>query len=216
MRWMYLLMLVPALTDLIETGRYPASAREWVTEVVAGAVIGVLVRKVRMEHLAVLALSRCDMLTGLWNRRAFEEAIQDECERARRSRQPLSLVYMDLDNFKQVNDRHGHDAGDRILQQLASGVSQVTRSRVDRGFRVGGDEFAVLFPGSKAGQARAAMRRIREHCARLDPLWVGGPLGVSAGIVELDARETTVDFVRRADDAMYREKSSRGSRGGQA
>ncbi len=206
--WMYLLIAVPTLTDMIETGRVPESPREWITEVVAGAVIAMLVRKVLKEHLAVLALARSDALTGLWNRRAFEEAIEDECLRARRSRQPLSLVYIDLNSFKQVNDRGGHGAGDLVLQQLAAGIRLAVRARVDRGFRIGGDEFALLLPGSSAGQARAVVMRIRDYCARTDPVWVGGPLDISAGIVGLEAQESVSDFVRRADSTMYVNKQS--------
>jgi diguanylate cyclase (GGDEF)-like protein len=201
--WMYLLIGVPMLTDVIETGRLPASVREWVTEVVAGAVIAALVHKVRAAHKAALALSRIDVLTGLWNRRAFDEAIEDDCVRARRSGQPLSLVYIDLDNFKQVNDRDGHQAGDRVLQEMAAAVGDVIRARVDRGFRLGGDEFAILLPGSRAGQAEAVVNRISEHCARASPLWGGGHLGISAGVVELGRREHAIEFVKRADETMY-------------
>jgi diguanylate cyclase (GGDEF)-like protein len=207
--WLYLLAAVPALTDLIETGRLPAQPREWVTEVVAGLVIAVLVHKVRKAYLAVLSLARSDALTGLWNRRAFEEAIEDECVRARRAGQPLSLVYIDLDNFKQINDRAGHDEGDLVLKQLAAAIRHCVRARVDRGFRLGGDEFALLLPGSSAEEAEAVVTRINEHCARADPVWCGGPLGLSAGIVELGSEEGPTEFVRRADDAMYRKKGSR-------
>jgi len=207
--WLYLLAAVPILTERIETGRLPGSPREWITEVVAGAVIAALVRKVRADHLALLALSRSDMLTGLWNRRAFEQAIADECARARRSGRPLSLVYIDLDNFKLVNDREGHQQGDRMLQHLAAAIRHVVRVRVDRGFRIGGDEFALILPGSAAGQANAVVQRIRTRCAEADPAWVNGLLGISAGIVELEAGEDAEAFVRRADEAMYRTKRAR-------
>jgi len=210
---MYLLVGVPLLTDLVETGELPGSAREWITEVVAGVLIALLVRKIRQEHFAVIALSRTDALTGLWNRRAFEEAVRDDCVRARRAMQPLSLVYIDLDNFKHVNDRAGHDAGDLVLRQLADGIRHAVRARVDRGFRVGGDEFAVLLPGSSAAQAEAVVTRIGEHCARAAPAWVDGPLGISAGIVELEPDEVASEFVRRADRAMYRRKQAAASPG---
>ncbi len=209
LRWMYVLMVVPVLTDLVETGRLPVTPREWLTELVLGTLIALLVRKVRQEHMAVLALARSDALTGLSNRRSFAEAIEDECVRATRTRQPLSLVYIDLDNFKQINDGAGHDAGDRVLQQLGAAISHAIRMRIDGGFRIGGDEFAVLLPGTPAGQADGVVTRIRAHCAEADPLWVGGPLGISAGIVELAAGETADAFVHRADEAMYRHKQSR-------
>ena len=209
--WVYFLVAVPFLTDLLETGRLPVSLREWVTEAAAGAVIAVLVRKVRKEYFAVLRLARSDPLTGLWNRRAFEETIEDECARARRSQQPLSLIYIDLDNFKQINDRAGHDAGDLVLQQLATAIRHVVRAGVDRGFRLGGDEFALLLPGSLAEQAEPVVTRIREHCARSAPVWVGGPLGITAGIVELEPQESASDFMRRADAAMYLRKQVPGA-----
>jgi diguanylate cyclase (GGDEF)-like protein len=213
MRWMYLLVAVPALSDLVETGRLPATPREWVTEIVAGAVIGVLVHRVRKEHCAVLALSRSDVLTGLWNRRAFEEAVEVECARAERSRQPLCLVYIDVDNFKQVNDRAGHHAGDRVLQQIGAAIRQAIRAHVDRGFRIGGDEFALLLPGSRAAEAEAAVTRISGEGVQSASAWAGEHLGLSAGIVEFNARESANEFVRRADDAMYRSKRSRGQGG---
>lgn len=170
-------------------------------------MIVALVRKLRKEQLALLALARSDGLTGLWNRRAFEEALEDECARARRSRQPLCLVYIDVDSFKQVNDRLGHEHGDRVLRQLAAAIERAARARVDRGFRIGGDEFAVLLPGSTAAQAHAIVARIREQCVQSDPAWAVGPLGISAGIVEFEPFETSQTFVRRADAAMYRAKS---------
>jgi diguanylate cyclase (GGDEF)-like protein len=182
---------------------------EWITEVCVGLVIALLVRKVRGKHLEVLALARVDALTGLWNRRAFEAAIEDDCARARRSRLPLSLVYIDLDNFKQVNDRAGHDVGDLVLQQLAAAIRHVVRARVDRGFRLGGDEFALLLPGSGPEEAAAVVARLSEHCARLDAVWSDGALAISAGVVALEARESASDFARRADEAMYRKKRSR-------
>jgi len=208
LRWLYLLTAVPFVTDLIETGRWPSVPREWLTEVTAGLVIALLVRKVRKQHAAVLGLARSDALTGMWNRLAYEEAVADECARARRTLQPLSLVYLDLDNFKQINDRKGHAAGDRVLQQLSAAIRAVVRARIDRGFRIGGDEFALLLPGSDAEQAQVVLNRIREHCSRSDPVWRAGSLRISAGVAEYRSHESTVDFATRADAAMYRMKQT--------
>jgi diguanylate cyclase (GGDEF)-like protein len=207
--WLYLLVAVPAMTDLIENGHWPQTPRQWITEIVAGVLIAVLVHKVRKEHCNVLALTRVDALTGLWNRRAFDEAIADECARKRRSGRPLSLVYIDLDNFKQINDQSGHATGDLVLQQLATAINHMIRARVDRAYRLGGDEFALLLPGSTAVQAEELMTRIRANCASLRPLWIGGLLGISAGIVEFQLQESLEEFVQRGDLAMYREKQSR-------
>jgi diguanylate cyclase (GGDEF)-like protein len=211
LRWLYSLVALPLLTDLIETGQWPAAPRQWVTEVVVGLAIAALVHRVRKEHATAQRLARSDGLTGLSNRRAFEEAIGHECARARRSHRPLSLVYIDVDNFKQINDRDGHHRGDQVLQQLAAAIGQAARARVDRGFRLGGDEFALLLPGSTAAQAELVVTRIREQCARSDPGWARGSLGLSVGIVEFDAQEAASTFVRRADAAMYRQKVPRGT-----
>ncbi len=208
--WLYLLVAAPLLSCLAETGTLPATPQAWLADILLGAMIAVLVHKVRKEHFDVLSLTRADSLTGLWNRRAFDEAIQNEVVRARRACQPLSLVYMDLDNFKQINDRAGHEAGDLVLRQLAKAMAEVGRAQVDRAFRVGGDEFVLLLPGSNAGQAECVLGRVKEHCSRADPVWVSGPLAISAGIVELEGQENARDFVRRADETMYQVKRARG------
>lgn len=209
--WLYLLAVIPVLTEVVETGGLPHSPRGWLTELAAGIIIAALVRKVLKEHHAAQTLARSDSLTGLANRHAFFEYIGAECARARRYRHSLSLAYIDLDQFKQVNDSAGHDAGDRVLRQLAAAIDHEVRARVDRGFRIGGDEFALVLPDSTAEQARRVIQRIRRHCAAADPVWIAGTLGISAGIVELQRGESAGDFVRRADEAMYREKRARGA-----
>jgi diguanylate cyclase (GGDEF)-like protein len=209
LRWLYGLVLLPVLTDMVETGRLAATPRQWITEIVAGLVIVALVHRVRKQHSIVVLLARIDGLTGLWNRRAFDDTVEDECAHARRSMQPLSLVYLDIDHFKLINDREGHARGDEVLQQLAAAIIHGARARVDRGFRIGGDEFALLLPGSTAAQAEAVIERVRNQCEQADAAWTDGPLGLCAGIVEFDRHETAASLVRRADAAMYRCKASR-------
>jgi diguanylate cyclase (GGDEF)-like protein len=207
-RWLYVLVVTPVLTDIIETGGWPKAPREWLTEVVVGLLIAALVRQVRKDHLAVLALSRSDALTGLGNRRAFADALEAECARARRSGQPLALIYIDLDHFKQVNDRDGHEQGDAVLRQLAAAISDGVRNRIDRGFRVGGDEFAVMLPGSTAESADVVLSRIQQHCIDQGGLWACAPLSISGGVAEFDGRETADALIRRADAAMYVRKTA--------
>lgn len=204
--WLYALAGVPIFTDLVETGRWPVLPREWLTEVVAGLVIIALVSRVHREHLALLALARHDPLTGLLNRGAFEESIDFECARARRSGQPLCLAFIDLDRFKQLNDSAGHRAGDLMLQQFAAELSGAVRAKIDRSFRVGGDEFALLLPGADAEQAATVIERVREHCLAAFPAWSTGTVGMSVGIVAFEPPESASDFVHRADAAMYRRK----------
>ena len=205
-RWSYLLATVPLLTDMAETGRFPVSPREWISELVAGLLIAVLVARARAQHLQVLALARTDPLTGLGNRRSFEAAIASECARAERLRQPLALVCFDLDRFKQVNDLAGHDEGDRVLKLLATALGQTMRANVDQCFRLGGDEFAMLLPASTAEQAQGVVTRVRENCFQADPVWTHRALGISAGIVEFESGEGPDNFLHRGDQAMYEHK----------
>lgn len=207
--WLYVLVPMPLLTDWLEGSSLPVSARGWITEIVGGIVIAALVAKVRRDQRVLEAWARTDGLTGLFNRRTFEAAIEVECARARRSHAPLSVVYLDIDQFKRVNDRAGHAAGDQVLRQVALAIRETIRTHLDAGFRLGGDEFALLLPSSTKGQAEAVVGRIRSFCALHDPLWAVGTLDFSAGIVEFDPGETAEELLRRSDAAMYRHKASR-------
>jgi len=207
--WLYALVPVPLITDWIENGALPASPRGWLTEVLGGLIIAALVAKVRRDQRALEALARSDGLTGLFNRRSFEAAIELECARARRSGAPLAVVYVDIDHFKGINDRFGHGAGDQVLRQFATAIGATIRAGVDGGYRLGGDEFALLLPASTKEQAEAVVDRIRSFCALHDPRWAVGAFDFSAGIVDFEAGETALALLTRSDAAMYVEKESR-------
>jgi diguanylate cyclase (GGDEF)-like protein len=216
--WLYALVPIPLLTDLIENGKFPASSREWLTEVIGGLVIALLVARVRRDRRALERLARVDGLTGLLNRRSFEAAIEIECTRARRTGQPLCVVYLDIDHFKKVNDRFGHAAGDQVLRQLAAGIQATVRTHVDGAFRLGGDEFALVLPATTAAQAEAVVARLRSFCAVHDPRWAVGAFDFSAGIVDYEPEESVASLLMRSDAAMYHRKDSRraASHGGRA
>ena len=207
--WLYALVPVPLLTDWLENGVLRESPRAWITEAVGGLTIAALVTKVVRNQRALEALARRDSLTGMLNRRSFLDALETECARARRSGGPLCVVYLDVDNFKAVNDRFGHAAGDQVLKQVALAIGTTIRARLDGGFRLGGDEFTVLLPSSTAAQAEAVVDRIRGALAEGDPAWSSGGVGISAGIVEFDAAETPQALIQRGDAAMYRQKAAR-------
>jgi diguanylate cyclase (GGDEF)-like protein len=211
--WLYALVPVPLATDWIENGSLPASPSGWLTEVCGGLVIAALVWRVRRDQRALEALARTDGLTGLLNRRSFEAMLSAECTRARRTRQPLCVVYLDIDRFKDVNDRFGHGAGDQVLRQLTVGILATIRTGIDAGFRLGGDEFALLLPSTTKEQVSAIVARLRSFCAVHDPRWAVGAFDFSAGVVELEPDDTAAALLARGDAAMYREKSSRRGRG---
>jgi diguanylate cyclase (GGDEF)-like protein len=175
--------------------------------------IGMLVGALRLrvdELLGALELSAStDPLTGLANRRAYEEAFNRECERRARTGRPGALLMVDCDGFKRVNDRGGHAAGDRVLKRVAATMAANIRS-VDTLARLGGDEFSILLSDLEPGISAAIGERVRRAVAELD----GDRMTVSIGIVEL-VPELPVDLttaVSAADRAMYRAKQLGGDR----
>jgi diguanylate cyclase (GGDEF)-like protein len=151
-------------------------------------------------------LADLDALTGLHNRRFFHETLSRECARAHRYERKLALIVFDLDDFKEINDRIGHLAGDTVLAEAAERVRDVVRT-ADIACRVGGDEFAVILPESSLNDADQLYRRI-QNAISSRPLGQGGKLFLSAGVAELRAEDDPVAFFQRADDALYRAKEA--------
>lgn len=154
-------------------------------------------------------LARTDPLTGLANRRAFDEAAAREVERARRHRTPLALVLADLDHFKSINDRYGHHQGDLALQHFARLVTGVVR-QIDLVGRWGGEEFAILMPYTTLAEACQAAERMRLAVAEAPcPFCEGLKLSASFGVAALDeAPASLTSLLGRADAALYRAKQA--------
>ncbi len=149
-------------------------------------------------------LADLDALTGLHNRRYFHETLAREVSRAHRYGRRLALVVFDLDDFKAINDRIGHRAGDSVLAETAERVRDVVRS-ADVACRVGGDEFAVILPESAAGDADQLYHRLLGAVSSR-PVGQAGRLSVSAGIAELREEDDPTKFFERADEALYHAK----------
>jgi diguanylate cyclase (GGDEF)-like protein len=152
-------------------------------------------------------LARIDPLTAVPNRRAFAEAAQIELLSARRSARPLSIAYVDVDNFKSINDKFGHSAGDALLRAVGATITSCLR-RTDVVARLGGDEFAVLMPEANADAAHVIVQRIGTSLTTVmtTSRW---PATFSVGLVTCLAMPATVDeLIGLADAAMYRAKSS--------
>jgi diguanylate cyclase (GGDEF)-like protein len=147
-----------------------------------------------------------DELTGLLNRRGFHDLIETELERARRSGQPLSLIVGDLDHFKALNDRFGHAAGDRALEQLAL-ILQTAKRRIDTAARIGGEEFAVVLPDSDHHAAYILAERMRRE-VRETFMYEPYELTISLGVATFPLHGITVDaLVEQADQALYAAKA---------
>ena len=149
-------------------------------------------------------LADLDALTGLHNRRYFHETLAREVARAQRYNRQLALIVFDLDDFKSVNDRVGHLAGDAVLAEAAERVRDAVRS-ADIACRVGGDEFAVILPESTLADADQLYRRIQAAVSSR-PISQVGKLYLSAGVTELRPEDDAVTFFQRADEALYRAK----------
>jgi len=151
-------------------------------------------------------LADLDGLTGLHNRRYFHETLAREVARAHRYNRKAALIVFDVDDFKDVNDRIGHLAGDAVLAEAAERVRDVVRS-ADIACRVGGDEFAVIMPESGRPDAERLHARIQAAVSDR-PIGQAGRLRLSAGIAELQAADDSVAFFERADEALYRAKEA--------
>jgi diguanylate cyclase (GGDEF)-like protein len=158
-------------------------------------------RRLQLEQLATR-----DTLTGAENRRALEAEVEIAIAGFRRDGRPVTLALIDLDHFKMVNDRFGHDAGDRVLQDFAR-ITQASVRRTDRLFRYGGEEFILLMPGTDELGLELAMSHLRAQLR--EGLRVHDePVTVSIGGAVLRVGETRETWVGRADNALYRAKES--------
>ena len=173
-------------------------------------VVFILVIWLLQEFKRALAhermLSQTDYLTGIANNREFYQQIQAELRRASRSKRPISLAYIDLDGFKQVNDRLGHRSGDALLRTVAN-IFQSTIRRTDTAARLGGDEFAILLPNTGQAGAHCIMQRLQAaFLKRMEEAQTNVTL--SAGVITFTHLPDSVDeMIHQADALMYKAKT---------
>jgi two-component system, cell cycle response regulator len=176
----------------------PVDARELI------ARVRVHLRYARREHdLERRAL--VDPLTGVLNRRGIFAVLRHEHERVRRSGAPLSVLLLDIDRFKALNDELGHQAGDTALRQLAAALLRSVRA-ADQVGRIGGDEFLIILPDADADAAFAMAARLRALRATAVASGETRDVQASVGAATLEAEETVDTLVARADRAMYKLK----------
>lgn len=200
-------------------GWNPAVASEVTTNYLLWAALGAIILalmvyvraqrvRLRSDEKEAQQLARADPLTGMGNRRAFDEALAAEVARARRARSTASIALIDIDGFKRLNDSFGHLEGDRLLRLTAAAIGRALRGG-DRGFRWGGDEFVLLLPDTPYGGAEEALARIAAEimgsCSAPD----GRALTVSWGIAELDRDVTPNELFAQADLALMGHKRAK-------
>ena len=155
-------------------------------------------------NLQLARLAATDTLTGLSNRRILDERVEYEYRLARRHKSALSVVLLDIDNFKLRNDAFGHASGDKVLKMLGELINSTLRA-TDVAARYGGEEFVVLLPGANSDGARIFAERLRERIRKID--WPDGPVTASFGTAALEATTTTGRrLIELADRAMYEAK----------
>ncbi len=187
---------------VIDTRPRELSARQIeALQALARQVISLLEMRSLVAQLDML--STTDGLTGLRNRRAFDEKLIVEHQRSARSKQPFSLLLMDVDNFKSYNDAYGHQAGDDVLADVARIVQYTVRS-YDMAARYGGEEFAVILPDTDKSGAMDLAERLRRAVERAE--WMNRKITISIGVASLSPGQTVPALIEEADRALYTAK----------
>lgn len=223
----------PALRDLINTGIATITRAErdqiinrhveikmvtdvkidytpviWLAVVLIAVIVTSLwwMRRLNALNRRLQQLSVTDALTGLFNRTGLSASLQLDLERAQRYGRPLSVVLLDLDHFKNVNDEFGHLTGDKVLVEFANLVRATVR-QVDAIYRWGGEEFLIICPETPPDQVRNLTERILDG-VRKHRFPTPRPMTVSAGIANLSAGDTMTSLTQRADEALYQAKTA--------
>lgn len=168
-------------------------------------IINIILNIIAQLQKELVAQAVTDPLTGAFNRRQMELSLSESIERNRRSGAPVSILIIDIDHFKRVNDDFGHDIGDRVLKALVTLIR--TRSRkLDRLFRTGGEEFMLLLPDTRAGAAMKqadALRKLTMESKLLEQR----PVTISIGVAEYWSGQSQEEWLKAADDALYQAKA---------
>jgi diguanylate cyclase (GGDEF)-like protein len=192
-------------------GRVYSHAYIWIinltTQGLAFVVVSFLVANLQEAVVREQLLSRTDALTGLLNNRAFYESANLSLALCHRNHRAATLAFIDLDNFKQVNDTAGHDQGDKVLKKFADILAHFFRSS-DIVARIGGDEFVIFLPETGATEATVLLERIREAMLSSDDFNVFGVTTSIGAVAYQLAPALLADMVKAADTMMYSVKSA--------
>lgn len=202
------LNVASVLALLFQSGIYSSEVQKWTfvaTAMVVSSCAFVFAHRNAEQRRRLEQMATVDPLTGVKNRRSMDEELENATVDAERTGASYSLVVLDLDHFKKINDTYGHSVGDEVLVDLVAVLEQHTR-RADRLFRFGGEEFVLLLPGvDEIGQ-----KRVLAHLQQTVRKYVrhpGGRVTASFGVAMLQHGESVESWLERADDALYRAKS---------
>jgi diguanylate cyclase (GGDEF)-like protein len=200
--WPYTLVLIPIVAAWICDRCAASNMGSEIVNVLSAVLTLALVVILQSQRRQLEGVSITDKLTGVFNSRSLRSELDREVVLSRRTRIPLSLIFLDVDDMKSVNDRYGHMAGNSILRQLGKGLVAQTREHMDRCFRFGGDEFVVLCPHADLQIAAAIAKRVHGIPDGFEAL-KNMKITLSLGLIQLREAESPDDFLKRADRAMY-------------
>lgn len=205
----YQLSIDPAsLGDITFSRQQPFSEHELL---VIETSLSALLYQLRnaLQYRSAVKNAMTDTMTGLFNRHALEQLFPIELERSKRQGIPLSVLLIDIDHFKVINDTWGHVAGDALLTQISALLERTMRLS-NTAFRFGGEEFLLMLPATTLRQARIAGERIRETLASAPLSYEGNPITITAslGAASLEDGDDLLSLIRKADRALYKAKNS--------
>lgn len=205
--WPYVLVLIPILAAWICDRQVPSDVRSTITNMISGLLTLVLVVIIQKQRRELQGVSITDKLTGVFNSRYLRIELDRQVCLSHRTQLPLSLIFLDVDNLKSVNDRYGHMVGNLILRQLGEFLTANIRQHMDLCFRFGGDEFLVLCPQADLETAKTIAERVLDLP---DSVKAFGDkkITLSLGLIQLREKESPGDFLKRADRAMYSVKQN--------
>ncbi len=203
--WPYALPFVPLLLAWVEDGAVSVVLRDHASELISGVLLWGAVRRLTNRSLGHMRLAETDALTGLGNRLRFERTWPWLVKQARKRGAPLSVAYVDFNNFKKINDTYGHSAGDQALSLMGSLLQESARSGAAMPFRMGGDEFCIIF----AGTASSA-RQLMEDVFRSSPVRPRYDFSCSVGIANVMPNDSVEEALDRAEARMYSAKRTEG------
>lgn len=198
--------------DALDLGATDFIMKPFVAKIVLARVRNHLIMQAQARQLRLLSMS--DGLTGIANRRCFDQTLESECNRATRTNAPLSLLLIDVDRFKQYNDHYGHSQGDECLKKIAKALTLSARRAGDLVARVGGEEFAFIFPNTNKDRLIAIAQSVSEHVSELALSHVDGIDGkvtVSIGGTTFNGEAQPISgstIYVKADELLYKAKES--------
>ncbi|MDG4717872.1 MULTISPECIES: GGDEF domain-containing protein [Thalassospira] len=198
--------------DALDLGATDFIVKPFVAKIVLARVRNHLIMQAQARQLRLLSMS--DGLTGIANRRCFDQTLENECSRAARTNTPLSLLLIDVDRFKQYNDHYGHSQGDECLKKIAKALTLSARRAGDLVARVGGEEFAFIFPNTDKDSLIAIAQSVSMHVSELALSHIDGIDGkvtISIGGTTLDGTNQPISgsaIYMKADELLYKAKEA--------